>query len=64
MQLQALTGMKPDLSKHEWGRRAIVHDTTNSKLSRRVKQGIWVVVNAKSKVSHIYWPDKMMVSIE
>jgi len=39
MPLQGLTGMKPDLSKlHEWGRRVIVHDTTNSKLSRQAKK--------------------------
>ena len=33
MLLQALTRTNLDLSKlHEWGRRVIVHDTTNSKL--------------------------------
>src|SRR5882724_12334340 len=59
MPLQALIGTKPDLSElHKWGRRVVVHNTTNSKLGR------WVGLDTESKASFIYLPDKTMVSIK
>jgi len=63
--LWALTRTKPDLSKaHEWRRRVVVHDAANSKLGGQAKEGRRVGLDAESKASHIYWPDKMTISIE
>ena len=63
--LQALTGCKLDLSGlQEWGRKVLVHDAMNTKLGGCAKEGRWVGLDAESKASHIYWPDKTTVSIE
>jgi len=41
---EALTGIKPSLKDlHTWGQKVWVHDTSNLKLSRRVKEGRWKV---------------------
>ena len=54
MPLQALTGTKPDLSElPQWGRKVLVHDSTNSKLSACAKKGQWVGFDAESKASHL-----------
>src|SRR5882724_6868849 len=63
--LEALTSTKPNLSDlHEWGRRVLVYDQSNSKLGSRVKEGRWVRFDTESKASHVYWLDKHTVSVE
>src|SRR5882724_1965580 len=63
--LEALTSAKPNLSDlHEWGRRVLVYNTSNSKLGGHAKEGRWVRFDTESKASCVYWPDKHTVSIE
>src|SRR5882724_9737193 len=63
--LESLTSIKPDMSSlQEWGRRILVHDSTNSKLDGRAKVGKWVGYDTENRASRIYWPDKRSVSVE
>jgi hypothetical protein len=60
-----LTGNKPNLiNLHEFGTKVWVHDTSGSKLNGRSCIGCWVGFNEVSNGHRIYWPDKMIVSIE
>jgi len=63
--LESLTSIKLDMSGlQEWGRRILVHDSTNSKLDGRAKEGKWVGYDTESRAPHVYWPDKRSVSVE
>jgi len=65
MPLEALTSAKPNLSDlHEWGRRVLVYDMSNSKLGGHAKEGRWVRFDTESKASFVYWLDKHTVSVE
>src|SRR5882724_10170254 len=47
--LEALTSVKPNLSNlHEWGRRVLVYNVSNSKLGGQVKEGRWVRFETES----------------
>ena len=63
--LEALTSIKLNLSDlHEWGRRVLVYNASNSRLGGHAKEGRWVGFDTESKSSCFYWPDKHTVSME
>ncbi|KAL5478633.1 hypothetical protein ACEPAI_2819 [Sanghuangporus weigelae] len=62
---EALYGKKPFLKGlPEWGSRVWVHDTSGSKLDKRVREGRWVGYDSALNGSRIYWPENKSLTVE